>query len=67
MRKKFNYYFILYPCVYFLVFTISPILFHKEERTSVNDMLAFLGFYYFLISVGYALDLFSEKDKEKDK
>ncbi|MEK4706033.1 MULTISPECIES: hypothetical protein [Bacillus] len=67
MRKKFNYYFILYPCVYFLVFTISPILFRKEEHTSVKDTLAFLGFYYFLISVGYALDLFGEKAKEKDK
>ncbi|EJR02729.1 hypothetical protein [Bacillus cereus] len=67
MRKKFKYYFILYPCVYFLVFTISPILFRKEEHTSVKDTLAFLGFYYFLISVGYALDLFGEKDKEKDK
>ncbi len=67
MRRHFNYYFILYPCIYFLVFTLSPILFRKEEYTSVNDTLAFLAFYYFLISIGYALDLFSEKEKEKDK
>lgn len=67
MRRHFNYYFILYPCIYFLVFTISPILFRKEEYTSVNDTLAFLAFYYFLISIGYALDLFSEKEKDKDK
>lgn len=67
MRRHFNYYFIMYPCIYFLVFTLSPILFSKEEYTSVNDTLAFLAFYYFLISIGYALDLFSEKEKEKDK
>ncbi|WHY30250.1 hypothetical protein [Bacillus wiedmannii] len=64
MKGNITYYFILYPLIFFLVFTLSPILFHKEEYTSVKDTLGILLFYYVLISGYYFMDVISKRMKK---
>lgn len=65
MKGNLTYYFILYPLIFFLVFTLSPIVFHKEEFTSMKDALGILLFYYVLISGYYFIDGISERMKKK--
>ncbi|WP_264448669.1 hypothetical protein [Bacillus cereus] len=67
MKGNLTYYFILYPLIFFLVFVLSPILFHKEEYTSMKDTLGILLFYYVLISGYYIIDVVSERIKKNDK
>ncbi|TXR65164.1 hypothetical protein DM800_13310 [Bacillus sp. AY18-3] len=65
MKGNLTYYFILYPLIFFLVFTLSPIVFHKEKFTSMKDELGILLFYYVLISGYYFIDGISERMKKK--
>ncbi|MGR5988837.1 MULTISPECIES: hypothetical protein [Bacillus] len=67
MKGNPTYYFILYPLIFFLVFTLSPILFHKEEYTSIKDTLGILLFYYVLISGYYLMAVISERIKKNNK
>ncbi|OUB76628.1 hypothetical protein BK744_10385 [Bacillus thuringiensis serovar zhaodongensis] len=62
-----TYYFILYPLIFFLVFSLSPILFQKKEYTSMKDILGILLFYYVLISGYYFMDVVSERMKKDSK
>jgi len=65
MKGNLTYYFILYPLIFFLVFTLSLIVFHKEEFTSMKDTLGILLFYYVLISGYCFIDGISERMKKK--
>ncbi|HDX9631381.1 TPA: hypothetical protein ROY30_005131 [Bacillus cereus] len=67
MKGNLTYYFILYPLIFFLIFTLSPILFHKEEYASIKDTLGILLFYYVLISGYYVMDVISERMKKNSK
>lgn len=67
MRQNFNYYFVIYPIVFFIVFTLSPILFSKKEYMSIQDTLSILALYYFFISVYRSIDIFLENKKSKKK
>lgn len=67
MRQNFNYYFVIYPIVFFIVFTLSPILFSKKEYMSIQDTLSILALYYFFISVYRSIDIFLENKKNKKK
>ncbi|PQZ54259.1 hypothetical protein CQZ94_18760 [Bacillus sp. MYb209] len=67
MKGNLTYYFILYPLIFFLVFTLSPILFHREEYTSMKDIFGILTFYYVLISGYYFIDILSERIKKNGK
>lgn len=67
MKGNRTYYFILYPLIFFLVFTLSPILFHKEEYTSIKDTFGILLFYYVLISGYYLMDVVSKRMKKSNK
>ncbi|MGE7872873.1 hypothetical protein [Bacillus paramycoides] len=67
MRQKSHFYFIIYPLVCFLVYTLSPILFHKKEYTSMKDIFGMLAFYYVLISGYYLIDILSERIKKNSK
>ncbi|SCN43211.1 Uncharacterized protein BC067498_01050 [Bacillus cereus] len=67
MKGNLTYYFILYPLIFFLVFTLSPISFHKEEYTSIKDTLGILLFYYVLISGYYFMNVVSERMKKNSK
>ena len=65
MKENLTYYFFLYPLIFFLIFALSPILFYKEEYTSMKDTLGILLFYYVLISGYYVIDVVSERMKKK--
>ncbi|PGZ08539.1 hypothetical protein COE30_12460 [Bacillus cereus] len=67
MKGNLTYYFILYPLIFFLVFALSPILFYKEEYTSMKDTLGILLFYYLLISGYYVIDVVSGRMKKNAK
>ncbi|PEA76904.1 hypothetical protein CN676_09800 [Bacillus wiedmannii] len=67
MKGNLTYYFILYPLIFFLVFTLSPILFHKEEYTSIKDTLGILLFYYVLIGGYYFMDVIGKRMKKNGK
>ncbi|MEC5307620.1 hypothetical protein [Bacillus thuringiensis] len=67
MRGNPTYYFILYPLIFFLVFSLSLILFQKKEYTSMKDILGILLFYYVLISGYYFMDVVSERMKKDSK
>ncbi|MBW3492669.1 Uncharacterized protein BWINRA5_01555 [Bacillus mycoides] len=67
MKGNLTYYFILYPLIFFLVFTLSPILFHKEEYTSMKDTFGILTFYYVLMIGYYFMDVVSKRMKKNSK
>lgn len=67
MRGNLTYYFIVNPLIIFLVYTLSPILFHKEKYTSMKDAIGILVFYYVLISGYYFIDILSERIKKNGK
>ncbi|WP_242309787.1 hypothetical protein [Bacillus cereus group sp. BfR-BA-01331] len=67
MKGNLTYYFILYPLIFFLVFTLSPILFHKEEYTSMKDTFGILTFYYVLMIGNYFMDVVSKRMKKNSK
>ncbi|RBP27954.1 MULTISPECIES: hypothetical protein [Bacillus] len=67
MKGNLTYYFILYPLIFFLVFTLSPILFHKEEYTSMKDTFGILTFYYVLMIGYYFMDVVSKRMKKHSK
>ncbi|RKF44030.1 hypothetical protein BCY92_19040 [Bacillus wiedmannii] len=67
MKGNRTYYFILYPLIFFLVFTLSPILFRKEEYINIKDTLGILLFYYVLISGYYFMNVVSERMKKNNK
>ncbi|MBD0727893.1 hypothetical protein ADP74_06405, partial [Bacillus cereus] len=49
MKGNLTYYFILNPLIIFLVYALSPILFHKEKYINMKDALGILTVYYVLI------------------
>ncbi|MFB6586781.1 hypothetical protein ACFCVQ_14240 [Bacillus thuringiensis] len=67
MRRNLTYYFIVNPLIIFLVYALSPILFHKEKYTSMKDALGILVVYYVLISGYYFMDVVSERMKKDSK
>ncbi|HGH7173260.1 TPA: hypothetical protein ACJMKJ_000743 [Bacillus wiedmannii] len=67
MKGNRTYYFIWYPLIFFLVFTLSPILFRKEEYINIKDTLGILLFYYVLISGYYFMNVVSERMKKNNK
>ncbi|MBS9801699.1 hypothetical protein [Bacillus cereus] len=67
MRGNLTYYFIVNPLIIFLVYALSPILFHKEKYTSMKDAIGILVFYYVLISGYYFIDILSERIKKNGK
>ncbi|MGN7894119.1 hypothetical protein ACTJJY_18765 [Bacillus sp. 22475] len=67
MRGNLTYYFIVNPLIIFLVYALSPILFHKEKYTSMKDAIGILVFYYVLISGSYFIDILSERIKKNGK
>ncbi|MED1507781.1 MULTISPECIES: hypothetical protein [Bacillus] len=67
MKGNLTYYFILYPLIFFLVYALSPILFDKEEYTSMKDILGMIVTYYILISGYYFIDCLSERIKKNGK
>jgi hypothetical protein len=67
MKGNLTYYFIVNPLIIFLVYALSPILFHKEEYTSMKDTFGILLFYYVLISGYYFMDVVSERMKKNGK
>ncbi|EJQ91100.1 MULTISPECIES: hypothetical protein [Bacillus] len=67
MKQKSRFYFIIYPLITFLVYTLYPILFHKKEHTSMKDILGMIVTYYILISGYYFIDFLSERIKKNGK
>ncbi|MRD38540.1 hypothetical protein GH882_21770 [Bacillus thuringiensis] len=68
MKGNLTYYFILNPLIIFLVYALSPILFHKEKYINMKDALEILLVYYVLISGYYFMDVISKRMKNsKDK
>ncbi|GLV66665.1 hypothetical protein Bmyc01_53340 [Bacillus mycoides] len=67
MKGNLTYYFILYPLIFFLVYALSPILFDKEEYTSMKDILGMIVTYYILISGYYFIDCLSERINKNGK
>lgn len=67
MRGNLTYYFIVNPLIIFLVYALSPILFHKEKYTSMKDAIGILVSYYVLISGYYFIDILSERIKKNGK
>ncbi|MGN4425868.1 hypothetical protein ACTFQN_18830 [Bacillus cereus group sp. MYBK30-1] len=57
----------IYSLVCFLVYTLSPILFHKKEYISMKDIFGMLAFYYVLISGYCFIDILSERIKKDGK
>ncbi|EOO21536.1 hypothetical protein ACWFN4_02680 [Bacillus mycoides] len=67
MRQKSRFYFIIYLLVCFLVYTLSPILFHKKEYTSMKDIVGMIVTYYILIGGYYFIDFLSKRIKKNGK
>ena len=67
MKGKLTYYFILNPLIIFLVYALSPILFHKEKYINMKDALGILVVYYVLISGYYFMDVVSKRMKKTVK
>ncbi|WP_436865477.1 hypothetical protein [Bacillus fungorum] len=67
MKGNLTYYFIVNPLIIFLVYALSPILFHKEAHTSMKDALGILLVYYVLISGYYFMNVISERMKKNSK
>ncbi|MCQ6566169.1 hypothetical protein NPX88_10415 [Bacillus mycoides] len=64
MKGNLTYYFIVNPLIIFLVYALSPILFHKEKYINMKDALGILLFYYVLISGYYLMDVISKRMKK---
>ncbi|AEW54217.1 hypothetical protein ACD650_15275 [Bacillus anthracis] len=67
MKGNLTYYFILNPLIIFLVYSLSPILFHKEKYINIKDALGILAVYYVLISGYYLMDVESKRMKKSNK
>ncbi|UNP77333.1 hypothetical protein MN033_03830 [Bacillus nitratireducens] len=67
MKGNLIYYFIVNPLIIFLVYALSPILFHKEKYTNMKDALGILVVYYVLISGYYFMDVVSKRMKKNSK
>lgn len=67
MKGKLTYYFILNPLIIFLVYALSPILFHKRKYINMKDALGILVVYYVLISGYYFMDVVSKRMKKNGK
>ncbi|OUB37761.1 hypothetical protein BK740_27920 [Bacillus thuringiensis serovar argentinensis] len=67
MKGNLTYYFILNPLIIFLVYALSPILFHKEKYINMKDALGILLVYYVLISGYYLIDVISKRMKKHSK
>ncbi|PEO74290.1 hypothetical protein CN572_07840 [Bacillus wiedmannii] len=67
MKGNLTYYFIVNPLIIFLVYALSPILFHKEKYINMKDALGILLFYYVLISGYYFMDVISKRIKKNSK
>ena len=66
MKGNPTYYFILYPLIFFLVFSFTYLV-SEKEYTSMKDILGILLFYYVLISGYYFMDVVSERMKKDSK
>ncbi|PFS65085.1 hypothetical protein COC58_28490 [Bacillus cereus] len=67
MKGNLTFYFILNPLIIFLVYALSPILFHKEKYINMKDALGILLVYYVLISGYYFMDVVSKRMKKNSK
>ncbi|MGH0426328.1 hypothetical protein [Bacillus pretiosus] len=67
MKGNLTYYFILNPLIIFLIYALSPILFHKEKYINMKDALGILLVYYVLISGYYLIDVISKRMKKHSK
>ncbi|MEI5925849.1 hypothetical protein ACK3XG_26515 [Bacillus sp. TD10] len=67
MKGNRTYYLILNPLIIFLVYALSPILFHKEKYINMKDALGILAVYYVLISGYYLIDVISKRMKKNSK
>ncbi|TBX58270.1 hypothetical protein E0M27_07295 [Bacillus mycoides] len=67
MKGNLTYYFIVNPLIIFLIYALSPILFHKEKYINIKDALGILLFYYVLISGYYLMDVISKRMKKNSK
>ncbi|MDC6154980.1 hypothetical protein HOV72_003385 [Bacillus albus] len=67
MKGNLTYYLILNPLIIFLVYALSPILFHKGKYINMKDALGILAVYYVLISGYYLIDVISKRMKKNSK
>lgn len=67
IKGNLTYYFIVNPLIIFLVYALSPILFHKEKYINMKDALGILLVYYVLISGYYLMGVVSERMKKNSK
>ncbi len=67
MKGNLTYYLILNQLIIFLVYALSPILFHKEKYINMKDALGILAVYYVLISGYYLIDVISKRMKKNSK
>ncbi|RXJ21192.1 hypothetical protein ETJ91_07660 [Bacillus albus] len=67
MKGNLTYYLILNPLIIFLVYALSPILFHKEKYINMKGALGILAVYYVLISGYYLIDVISKRMKKNSK
>jgi len=67
MKGNLTYYFIVNPLIIFLVYALSPILFHKEKYINMKDALGIVLVYYVLISGYYFVDVISKRMKKDSK
>ncbi|WP_025989000.1 hypothetical protein [Bacillus thuringiensis] len=66
MKGNLTYYFIVNPLIIFLVYALSPMLFHKEKYINIKDALGIVLVYYVLISGYYFMCVVSERMKKNN-
>ncbi|MED2797072.1 hypothetical protein P4244_05625 [Bacillus thuringiensis] len=67
MKGNLTYYFIVNPLIIFLVYALSPMLFHKEKYINIKDALGIVLVYYVLISGYYFICVVSERMKKNNR
>ncbi|AFQ16559.1 hypothetical protein CON48_08335 [Bacillus thuringiensis] len=67
MKGNLTYYFIVNPLILFLVYALSPMLFHKEKYINIKDALGIVLVYYVLISGYYFMCVVSERMKKNNR
>ncbi|HDR3895077.1 hypothetical protein COD10_16925 [Bacillus thuringiensis] len=67
MKGNLTYYFIVNPLIIFLVYALSPMLFHKEKYINIKDALGIVLVYYVLISGYYFMCVVSERMKKNNR
>ncbi|MDY8160867.1 hypothetical protein [Bacillus thuringiensis] len=67
MKGNLTYYFIVNPLIIFLVYALSPMLFHKEKYINIKDAIGIVLVYYVLISGYYFMCVVSERMKKNNR